>query len=577
MAILIFIAYSYLKYKSNQQKLRYEVQLAKITAQKEKDLIERKASFFTNITHEFRTLLTLIINPINELMRKDVPEEEKPVEIKVAYNNSRRMLRLVDQLLLFRKVDANAASVNIGQYKIYDLCKEVFDSFYYQARVKNIKYELHCENVDTQLFIDAEKMEIAIFNLISNALKYTPDGGSVKLTISDEKDAAVIAISDSGSGFDKTVGNKIFDQYYQVKTLESKSKPGFGIGLYLVKNFIDLHKGKLYYETQPEFGTIFYIELLKGKAHFPENVSFSETTPEPSISKEIFADVVEDLPAKDYDQNLEDLASEKKTVLIVDDEEKLAQYIKSIFSESYNVLIASNASDAYSIVLKFSPDIIISDLNMPGVMNGYDLCVQVKTNDQLKHIPIILLTGEDSPEMKLQCIKSGAEDYVVKPFEKDLLIAKVANLVTTKANLQQYFLNHITLKESHLNILESEKLFLDQCIQVVENHLYDEQFAINVLAKEMGKSHSALYKKIKQLSGHTVNSFVRMIRLRKAAELLISTNCNVTEAATQVGFNDIKHFRAQFSKLFNCTPSEYIKKYRRQFQKNYTIDRSEKG
>jgi signal transduction histidine kinase/ligand-binding sensor domain-containing protein/DNA-binding response OmpR family regulator len=572
---LVFLSYSYLRYKSNRQKLKFEEQLARVTAQKEKDLSEKKASFFTNITHEFRTLLTLIINPINELMHHKDSEEETPVEIKVAYNNSRRMLRLVDQLLLFRKVNANATVLHVGKHRISTLCKDVFDSFYYQARASQIRYEFSCEIEDAEIFVDPEKIEIAIFNLISNALKYTPEKGSVKLEIQEKDASIVISISDSGSGIDKNVGNRIFDQYYQVKSLESKSKPGFGIGLYLVKNFIDLHGGKLHYETGPGIGTVFFMELLKGKAHFTDNVAFMTDAPEKQIAKEIIS-VDIDLPSPDSTPKPEEIISEKKTVLIVDDNEKLVQYLKSIFTEGYHVLVSFDGADAYKQSIKSSPDIIITDLNMPGETNGHDLCVKIKTNNQLKHIPIILLTGEDSPEVRLQCIKSGAEDYVLKPFEKELLLAKVANLVTSKANLQQYFLNRITLKGSNINVLESEKLFLDQCIQVVENHLYDEQFAINILAKEMGKSHSALYKKIKLLSGHTVNSFVRMIRLRKAAELLINSNCNVTEAATQAGFNDMKHFRAQFLKIFNCTPSEYIKKYRRQFQKSYTIDRFEK-
>lgn len=569
IAAAMLVIYGYLKYKTNRQKLKYEVQLAKLTAQNEKELSERKASFFTNISHEFRTLLTLIINPINELMHKN-QDEEKPVEIKIAYNNSRRMLRLVDQLLLFRKANANAAVLNIGNYKIYHLCKDVFDSFYYQAKVKNIKYEFCCDNNEVEIFADAEKIEIAIFNLISNALKYTPEGGSVKLDIKDKSDSVFIAISDSGQGFDNNIGSRIFNQYYQVKTLESKTKPGFGIGLYLVKNYTDLHKGELDYKTEIAKGTTFYIRLFKGRAHLPKDAVFVNDQPEKQIAKEIIAEEIE-RPLTVPVTKPGEMISEKKTILVVDDDEKLLRYVESIFLPVYNVLISQNGAEAYHLSIKALPDIIITDLNMPGKVDGYDLCVNVKANDNLKHIPVVLLTGEESAEIKLRCIKSGADDYILKPFEKELLLAKVDNLVVSKNNLQQYFLNHVTLKENNLNLLESEKSFLDQCIKVVEEHLYDEQFAINILAKEMGKSHSALYKKIKQLSGHTVSSFVRMIRLRKAAEILINKNCNVTEAATEAGFNDIKHFRAQFAKLFNCTPSEYIKKYRRQFQKNYTL------
>jgi signal transduction histidine kinase/ligand-binding sensor domain-containing protein/AraC-like DNA-binding protein len=570
---LFTLGYAYLKYRTKQQKLNYEVQLAKITAKNEKELSERKASFFTSISHEFRTLLTLIINPINELMQKDT-EEEKPIEIKVAYNNSRRMLSLVDQLLLYRKTEANEAELNIGAYNVYDLCKEVFDSFHYQAKVKDIKYILKCDNKESTIFVDAEKIEISLFNLISNAIKYTPKGGLVKIEIKDQADSILISISDSGSGFDKTVGNNIFKQYYQVKSLESGSKPGFGIGLYLVKNFTELHNGKVKYTTEPGKGTTFTIQLLKGTSHLPSKSVYIQPLPQNQIVKEIIVDDVE-LPSTTFSEKIDEIVSEKKILLIADDNEKLTEYIKSIFNHKFNVLIASNGTIAYDLTVKNIPDIVITDLNMPGGISGYELCVKLKNNEKLKHIPVVLLTGEDSSDIRLQCIESGAEDYIIKPFNKALLIAKVKNLVASKANLQQYFLNHVTLKEEKLNISDSDKLFLDQCINLVKEHLFDEQFAIGILSKEMGMSHSTLYKKIKNLSGYSVNGFVRMIRLRNAAELLINTNYNVNQVATESGFNDIKHFRTQFSKLFNCTPSEYIKKYRIQFQGNYRIKKGE--
>lgn len=562
------VIYIFIRYKTYQQQLKYELDLANMRAENEKELSEKKAIFFTNISHEFRNLLTLIINPIHELMHHS--EEEEPEEIKVAYNNSKRMLRLVDQLLLFRKAGARANELRIGKYNFYQLCKDVFDSFYYQAKIEDIHYEFVADNPELELYIDAEKMEIAIFNLLSNALKYTPRNGSIRFEIREEVKSVTISISDSGPGIGKHIGNKIFNPYYQVKTLESKTKPGFGIGLYLVKNYVELHKGEISYETEPGEGTTFYLKLQKGTSHFSDDISFISGKALKQISDEIISGEIEPVTTAPT-LAPEEIITGKKTVLLVDDNEKLLTYLRSIFAENFNVLTTINGDQAFTMVMSHQPDIVITDLDMPGGMDGFQLCSKIKCDDDLKHIPVILITGKDSDEMKLKCIRSGAEDYILKPFEKDLLMAKVNNLITSKDNLKQYFLNHVTLKENTLSIAENDKLFLDECIKIVEEHLYDDQFAISTLATEIGKSHSSLYKKIKQISGYSVNSFVRMIRLRKAAELLINSNCNIREAATQAGFNDMKNFRQQFQKLFECTPSQYVMKYRRSFQKKYII------
>jgi len=567
------VIYFYLRYLTNKQKLEYEIKLAKQTVENEKELSERKATFFTNISHEFRTLLTLIINPINELMQKE--DEEKPMEVQIAYNNSRRMLGLVDQLLLFRKVNANQSDINIAPYKIYDLCREVFDSFQYQSKSKKLEYSLTCDEEDTILYVDAEKIEIAVFNLLSNAIKYAPQEGFVKLEIKNSIQEVEISITDNGNGFSDKVGDKIFNPYYQVKTLESKSKPGFGIGLNIVKNFIDIHKGKISYKTETGKGTTFIINLLKGKHHFPESVLRVEKEKRDQLAKEV---MMANIGAKtNFSEDLQDeIISTKKSLLVIDDDEELCLYIKSIFSNSYDVTIVLNGNEAFELASKMVPDVIITDLNLIGGLNGDELCIKLKADPKLKHIPVIMITGNESPETRLRCIETGADDYIIKPFDKALLKAKVANFVASKTNLQQYFLNHVTLKNEKPEISEEERAFLDLCVKVVEEHLFDDQFAVISLAKEMGMSHSSLYKKIKQLSGHSINSFVRMIRLRKAALLLINTNSNVNQVAFDTGFKDLKHFRAQFSKLFHCTPSEYIKKYRTSFQGNFRMKQNSK-
>lgn len=571
IAIIVAIYY-YQQYRNKQHRLKYEVKLAQISAENEKQLSEKKISFFTNISHEFRTLLTLIVNPIKEIMHSS-EYADKPDEIKTVYKNSRRMLALVDQLLLFRKADKGDVQLKISQVNVCDISKEVFDSFSYQAKTKNIQYEFVAANENIPLYIDYEKIEIAIFNLLSNAMKYTPENGKVTVSIKENDEKASITVSDTGKGFPEEIGNKIFNQYYQIETSEQNSKPGFGIGLYLVKNFIEQHHGSVKYETSKGKGTTFFIDLLKGKNHFGDEMIISQTT---AADKEFIKEIID----VDYEvskdpgvpsEPLQKLTDDKKTLLIIDDNEDICDYVQSIFKDAFHVIKAADGINGFQITSKQLPDIVITDLYMPG-MQGDELCKKIKTNDKTNHIPVILLTASTSAEMKLKCIECGADDFISKPFEKDLLVARVNNLFNTKANLQKYFYNEITLQKNELEILEEDKIFLERCIEIVEEHMYDDQFAINILATNMGMSHSNLYKKIRHISGHSANGFVRFVRLRKAAELFINSDCNVNEAATQVGFNDVKYFRTQFTKLFQMPPSAYIKKYRKPFRKLYKID-----
>ncbi|AYD48261.1 hybrid sensor histidine kinase/response regulator [Arachidicoccus soli] len=567
--------YLYLRYRQNQIRLTYEMRITKMNADAEKEMNERKISFFTNISHEFRTMLTLIVNPIKELMKSD-DGTEKPVEIQIAYKNSRRMLSLVGQLLLFRKVDVEEYELKISRLNLYEIGKDVFDSFIYQAKTKRITYTYLCENEKLEIYGDFEKLEIALFNLISNAMKYTPEYGEIILEIKEDDEKVFITISDSGQGISEEIGEKIFQKYYQIHSLESRTKTGFGIGLYLVKNFIETHHGAINYKSRKEKGTTFIIELLKGKNHFKgieiaeseyhekglveeiidqEDTNFEEGSPIHIASPENFS---------------EKLISDKKTILIADDNAEIRNYVLSLFNKEYNVIQCDNGKTALELIIKKHPDLVILDLIMPKIY-GDELCQQIKSDKNLNHIPVVILTAEVSAEIKLRCVESGADDYITKPFEKEFLIARVNNLLNTKNNLQKYFYNEITLQENNQNISPEDKIFLDKCIEIVEENIDNTEFDIKILADEMCMSHSKLYKKIHYISGYSASGFVRFVRLRKAAELFINSNHNVSETALIVGFGDVKYFRTQFQKTFGMTPSNYIKKYRKPFQDSYSL------
>lgn len=333
------------------------------------------------------------------------------------------------------------------------------------------------------------------------------------------------------------------------------------------------HKGKISYESKEGEGTSFMVQLKKGKAHFG-NVVIQETVAsnENLLLTEIDAGM-EPVSAAERQttDGLESVVSEKPSILVTDDNVQLRNYLVQIFRTDFIVHEAGSAEEGLKLAKELQPDVIISDLVMEE-MTGLDFCKAVKESQTLGHIPFILITGTDSPESKLKGIEYGADDYITKPFEKDMLVARVQSLLKKQENLQKYFYNEITHQQNSLNISGEYKEFLEACIAVVERNLDRDDFNIQVLATEMGMSHSKLYKKIKTISGQSANAFIRFIRLRKAAELFINSDYNINETAFYVGIKDIKYFREQFAKTFGMKPSEYIEKYRKSLGKNYKLN-----
>ncbi len=570
---IVGIIYVYLKYKDRQTQLEYEVKLSKLNIEKEKEINERKLSFFTNVSHEFRTPLTLIINPLKDLLHQHAGEDStERKELNIIYRNSRRLLSMVDQLLLFRKAEQEETSFKLTRLNFYNLCREVYLCFVQQARAKKIEYLFECNNDKLEIFGDREKLEIIFYNLISNALKYTPDGGRILFRISEDNEHITAAVTDTGYGIPEETGNRLFEKYHQVKKRGIPSKPGFGIGLFLVKEFVGSHKGSITYTSQLGNGTTFWVKLQKGVAHFGDLEDVESDVPDSNLLSELVENVDEEFEsaAAPVEREVGELVTEQPVMLVVDDNEEMRDYVSNLFAEKYNVLIAGNGEQGLKMAREYQPDIIISDIYMPG-MTGLELCSQVKGDPALSHIPVILLTGSPSSETKLQGAEGGADDYITKPFEKELLIARVAGLLKSRTILQKYFYDEITLQKSNLKISAEYKEFLDACIAIVEKHLDDEDFSIQTLASEIGMSHSKLYKKVKSISGQSASAFIRFIRLRKAAEMFINTTYNVNETAFYVGIKDVKYFRKQFHKTFGMNPSEYIEKYRKTLGKSYHL------
>lgn len=574
-AYLIYISstiaaiYLYIRYRAREERLKYEIKLAHLENEKEKELNEKKLSFFTNISHEFRTPLTLIINPLKELL-----QNKDNRDLSIVYRNARRLLSLVDQLLLFRKADREGDQLKISRLDIVNLCHEVYLCFSQQAKIKQIDYQFHSPQAAMEIYGDSEKLEIAIFNLLSNAFKFTPDEGSIIFEITENANSVTVIIKDSGCGIEDSIGNRIFEKFQRAQDQKESLQTGFGIGLYLVKHFIESHHGKISYQSTVNEGTAFLVTLKKGSAHFAGTPLLENNSYKSAFLEELTtAGTLTEAPSTPAVKEMEGASTvitEKKSILLIDDDDEIRLYLQQLFKNTFLVYEADNGTSGFAAVQQYMPDLVISDIQMQG-MDGMELCAKIKQTASISHIPVILLTGSSASDTRIKGLEGGADDYITKPFEKDFLLAKVHNIIKNRNLLQQYFFDRITLKNSNIKVPAEYQHFLKRCIEIIEDNLDNEDFSIKKFTLEIGMSHSSLYKKVKSISGQTINSFIRSIRLRKAAVLLLKENYTITQAAMQVGIGDIKYFREQFVKLFGMNPSDYVKKYRHSFNRDFNV------
>ncbi|OQP58276.1 hybrid sensor histidine kinase/response regulator [Niastella vici] len=573
------IIYLYIRYTRTQERLKYEIKLAHVENEKEKELMERKLTFFTNISHEFRTPLSLIINPVREAINNDKNAPRN--DLKTAYRNARRLLSLVDQLLLFRKADSGSDTCKISAIDIIQLCDEVYQCFVHQARTKNIDYQFTTTTPSLTIYADYEKIEIALFNLLTNAFKFTPENGAITFSVRETDNTVELDIRDTGCGIEAADSQRIFEKFQQAG--HGKRQSGFGIGLFLVKQFIESHKGTVVCNSVINEGTSFTITLFKGISHLPSNYEYvaTDTTEKNKLLQELAAGVeqqteeeAEEVPVKKDGKQAEEVVTQKRSILLIDDNKEITHYLQLIFENNYLIYSADNGDDGYKLAMKHVPDLVISDINMQG-MDGVELCTKLKQSELLGHIPVILLTGSTNNDMKLKGIEGGADDYITKPFDKTLLQARVETILRNRNLLQRFFFDSITLKETETKVPAEFQEFLRKCISVIEQNIDTEDFTIKKFSKAMGMSHPALYNKVKSISGQSLNAFIRSIRLRRAAVLMLTENMNIRQAAFQVGINDVRYFREQFVKVFHMTPSEYIKKYRNSFNRDHNVIKSD--
>lgn len=565
----LLLLYSYFINRQNQ--LQNSLEITRLEQLQEIELAQLKTRFFTNITHELRTPLTLIAGPVEEILETEKLSGRLKDYMLTAHHHTQRLLGLVNQLLDFRKAESGQMVLQAAEGNIVKFSNEVFLSFREMAVKKTINFQFNFNRYNIPVCYDRDKMEIVLCNLLSNALKYTPEKGTVALSIeyippSDEYENdkpgtgyCDITVKDNGKGMPAESVEKIFDRFYQIANSTSFKLVGTGIGLALVKNIVDLHKGEILVESQEGFGSTFRIRIPLGQMHLDENqliTNFRNSEHHSHYQLQGATRILNSWVEKPLYEEKEAF-EEPKELLIVEDNLEIAAFIQKIFESEYKIFLAENGKEGFIIAKERLPDLIISDVMMP-VMDGIVFCENLKKEEKTAHIPIILLTARTSTVYKVEGFESGADAYVTKPFQPAVLKAQVNSLLIARQKLKKYFSKKITLQPTAVEITSLDEQFLKKIMQLVEDNLTNDELSRNYLAKAVNMSPSSLYRKIKALTGKTTNAFIRAIRLKRAAQLMQHSQYNISEIAYQVGFNDLKYFRSCFKEQFGVNPSQYV-------------------
>lgn len=566
--VLIFLTifglfYMLIIFLMNKEKLKNDLILERLKAKKLHELDMMKLRFYTNISHEIRTPLTLILGPLEKMRNNTIPASDMNGHLEVMHRNATQLHQLINQLLDFRKLETGNLKLVLMRGDLVAHISNIVSSFDKYAEEKEIELKFNSLKKEIITNFDADKVAKIMNNLLSNAFKFTGKGGKISVNLSlvfdseeneqagDSSDSRIIEITvkDTGIGIAESNLKKIFTRFFQV--VEGGMQTGTGIGLALTKELVKLHNGKIFVTSKPGKGSKFTVQL-------PYEELAHSVLPELSASADVNA---KEKIVHIADEHFgEQIIAGQKIMLLVDDNADVRYFVKSHFSGSYQVLEAANGLEGWNIALKTIPDIIISDVMMPD-MDGFEFCKKIRKDERTSHIPILLLTALGSREHEIEGLSHGADDYITKPFDLVILQTKVENILSVRQSLKQKFTGEMMLQPKNIRLSSPEERFLQKAIEVVENNISDPDLDIERFASEIGVSRMQLYRKLNALTEMTVKEFVRNIRLKRAAQLLVQKKLNVSEVAYAVGFKDLSHFRKCFRQEFGMSSSEYIEKH----------------
>ena len=509
----------------------------------------RKLQFFTNVSHEIKTPLTLILGPLNKLSKELPPDSPLADDIHIIKKNADRLKRVVSQLLDFRKVESNKMDMRVTEIDLITFIEDVSSYFDNMAQSKQIQYSFQHDVSSVMLWVDTDKMEKILANLLSNAFKFTPDGGTVTIRLQDHAGYVILSVEDNGKGIQPQNLSSVFDQFFTADHLT-----GTGIGLHLTHEFVGMHKGSIRVESEPGKRTVFFVELPKGKSHFDESCVFA-----PSVTE--LSSGVANLDTREMDEIVN--RTYDYTILIVEDDPDINAYLQKELKPNFRILTAENGLVAVDILAKENVSLVISDVMMPE-MNGYELCKRIKSDIVFSHIPVILLTALSDDKQRMYGIASGADEFIQKPFNIEEVKLRIVRLLEERARLRNAFAQE--LQSPAASGLKTDKaesmdeLFMRKFMALIEESYPDSNFSIEKASEMLGLSRVHLFRKVKELTGVTPTDFLRNYRLKQAAALLRQKDCNVNEAAYATGFSSPPYFSKCFKAVYNITPTEYQEK-----------------
>lgn len=539
---------------NNQEILKQRNQLIEMS-EKARIATEAKLNFFTNMSHEFRTPLTLILSPLEDLLQQDKIKAIAGSNLKLIHKNVFRLLRLINQLIAYRKIEHEQMKIKASPNNLVEFVKEISDSFQHNAKKRNIDLRLIARQTEIIVWFDANMLDKVIFNLLSNALKFSREHGTITISIRPKDEFICIEVEDNGAGMSAKDALHVFEHFYQA---EGTSAKGSGLGLALSKELMRLHHGDILVESIKDKGTKFIVTLRAGQAHFGAD----ERRNEQLDKKELYEN------ARIYTTELEELSPshtsgaslsiKEQSVLIIEDNADLLNYLSNKLSTHYEVFTASDAEAGLTAAYKEVPDLIISDIVLPGI-SGRELTTQLKSDLRTSHIPIILLTAQGNMEQQISGLESMADTYIVKPFNYEYLMASAKNLLKIRELLKAHYTSDIS-SSGKLQVSKGlDKKFLNDLAGTVEENLGNEHFNVDDIAKSIGLSRVQLYRKVKALLDCSISDYIMSRRLKKASYLLMNESYSISEITYMVGFSTPNYFSTVFKAKYGVTPTEFKK------------------
>ena len=543
LGIILFIGltiYAIAIYNNLRQRVKVEQQVTDI-----------KLRFFTNISHELRTPLTLIVAPIDNILQNERISQSVRSQLEIVQSNGQRMLRMVNQLLEFRKVQNQKMKLKLQQTMLSSLVEETSANFKKEAYEKHIQFEIENRAEDSTVWVDRQRMDTILWNLLSNAFKFTPAGKAIRVIIDSKPGFVTLAVQDEGIGIAPEKRSVLFERFSSNNELNNTGITGTGIGMNLTKELVDLHHGYIEVESEVGKGTTITILLHTGKEHFGDDVEFiaeEEMVAPPTVAP-TFEDKMEQLEG--------DAQDSARTILVVDDSVDMRNFLTNILSHDYHVLSASDGAEAEEIIRTKTVDMVVTDLMMPNV-DGLELTQFIKRNKDYDFIPVILLTAKTAIESRLQAMEYGADDYVTKPFEPEYLRARIHNILVQRNQLEQSYRERLMrLEPQKADEPIPSDAFLAKLLDVMEKQMDNNTLTVDELVDEMGMGRTVFFNKLKSLTGLSPVEFIREMRIKRAAQLLEEQRYNITEVTYMVGMNDSRYFAKCFKNTYGVTPSEY--------------------